>query len=90
MAVVYGIQPQKKFAINYINGNYLLIINDLALEFDGEDITGVYKFKTDSMLMDNLIQQQINVDTSLMFLKSVIQQYDHSLVKNRLTVKKFD
>lgn len=80
----------KRFAINYINGSYLLLMDEYALEFDGENITGVYKFKTDSMLMDNLIQQQINVDTPLKLLKSVIQQYDHALVKNRLTVKKFD
>ncbi len=80
---------KKKFAINYINGNYLFVMDNVALEFDGEDITGVYQFKTDSMLMYNLIQQQLNVDTTLKFLKSIIQQYDQALVKNRLTVKKF-
>jgi phosphoglycerol transferase MdoB-like AlkP superfamily enzyme len=76
---------KERFAINYLNGTYMLTYKGYFVEFDGEKILGLFKFPEDSLLKNNLINSNLPVkDTLLLFTKSIIQQYDYRLINNKL------
>ncbi len=63
---------------HFYQGNYLL-------KFDEKNSIGLYDFKRDSMLTQNIIQQY--PDTAAMMeqkIKAIIQQYNNRMVENRL------
>jgi phosphoglycerol transferase MdoB-like AlkP superfamily enzyme len=73
------------FAVNYIAGNYQIIENEYALQFNGNETVSLYNYQKDSLLLHNLkgksflIQQDLETK-----LKAEIQQYNNRLIKNRL------
>ncbi|MGQ9847760.1 MAG: LTA synthase family protein [Bacteroidales bacterium] len=74
------------FAVNYLNGEYHLIMNNYLLCFDGNNTIGLYHCKNDSLLNNNLIKSSIK-EKEIMenILKAIIQQYDNDLIYNHLT-----
>ena len=76
------------WAFSYNAGIYQLVKGDLMLQFNGEKTTAVYRFKTDPLLKENLVNQlpeQRDLET---FLKAVIQQYMSRMNENRLLVSR--
>jgi phosphoglycerol transferase MdoB-like AlkP superfamily enzyme len=48
------------FAVNYLNGEYHLIMNHHVLCFDGNKTTGLFNYTTDSLLQSNIMADSIN------------------------------
>ena len=75
------------FAVSYNNGIYQLAKGDFLLQFDGTATCGVYAFKTDPLLRDNLVGRCASQHEMEHLLKAIIQQYMQRMVQNRLTVR---
>ncbi len=73
--------------MNFLNGVYRFTVDSLLLHFDGEKITQAYRFKQDSLLKDNVLNElsprQITYYTKT--AQAVVQTYDESLLNNTMT-----
>ena len=72
------------WAFNYNAGIYQLVKGDLLLQFDGTRTTAVYRFKTDKLLRENLVNTLPEQQEMELFLKALIQQYMSRMNENRL------
>lgn len=79
---------QSPFAINYGDGQFHLVKGDTLLLRDHTKLTGIYNYKADSLLQNNLLQAT-PADSLLKhqdnFLKAFIQQYVNRLIDDKLT-----
>ena len=82
-------KAEDSWAVNYNNGIYQFIKGDFFLQSDGKSITGLYDYKRDPMLRNNLkdlddqtIQQQGT--QMLRTLKAIIKEYMRRMEKNEL------
>ncbi|MBQ1676366.1 MAG: LTA synthase family protein, partial [Bacteroidaceae bacterium] len=76
-------------AVNYNNGIYQYIKNDYMMQFDGTRVTGMYKFKTDLFLKQNLVGKVPEQAQMEKELKAIIQQYMITISEDRLTYKTY-
>ena len=75
------------FAVQYINGNYQLILGDHILMFNGEKPTALFDFKSDNMLLKNILPGSKKTADSLeVLLKSIIQDFNTRMIDNRMTL----
>jgi phosphoglycerol transferase MdoB-like AlkP superfamily enzyme len=73
------------FNITYINGEYQLIKDDYVLKFDGEQSLSLYQINKDSLLKSNLINKDVSQRIKMeSFIKAIIQQYNNSLIDNKM------
>jgi phosphoglycerol transferase MdoB-like AlkP superfamily enzyme len=72
-----------QYAVNYYNGIYQLNDDSLHLQFNGEDFIGMYKYKNDSLLRNNLINNEIPAHAANT-LKAFIQNYHQRIISNQL------
>ena len=75
------------WAFNYNNGIYQFIKGDLMMQFDGNKTKAIYRFKTDTMLRNNLVGKVPEQAAMERELKSIIQQYMDRMNGNRLTAE---
>lgn len=77
------------YAVCYNAPVYQIFSDSLLLQFDGENVTGVYDFREDRYLKHNLSKTIAPERIAPMedYLKAYIQQYIHRMVNNELTVK---
>ncbi|MCX7954753.1 MAG: sulfatase-like hydrolase/transferase [Bacteroidales bacterium] len=78
------------YTVNFINNYYILQKDDFAYTFDGNKSMGLYNFKNDSMLNNNLInlpQYTPIKNTCDSLLKSILQIYEEAIVNNKLSLK---
>jgi phosphoglycerol transferase MdoB-like AlkP superfamily enzyme len=69
------------WAVSFINGIYQLIENNMALQFDGENSIALYNLANDSLLKNNLLNNNNPVATILENkLKAIIQTYNQRLM----------
>lgn len=74
-----------RYAVNYVNDVYQIINKEYSLLFDGENAIGLYYYPTDTLLTNNLQGTLPDVENDLLNkLKSLIQTYNHVLLKNKL------
>ncbi len=78
-------EGSKEFVLNYSNEVYQFINNDKVIYFDGKKIVGVYLYKTDHFLKNNLLGS-LPVEEEERLLKAVIQQFNNRMIEDRLTV----
>lgn len=79
---LFNTSESERFILNYING-YQFMQGEHVLYFDGQNVTGVFNYKNDPELQNNLIgQYDYSKEESLM--KAVIQQYNNRLIDNKL------
>ena len=82
-------EKQYPYAVCYNAPVYQIFSDSLLVQFDGEQVTGVYDFHADPYLRSNLAKtiepEQIAPMTD--YLKAYIQQYIHRMVNDELTVK---
>ena len=83
-ADVLAATPTETWAFNYNAGVYQLIMGDLLLQFDGTKTTAVYRFKTDPLLRENVVNQLPEQQALELFIKALIQQYMSRMNENRL------
>lgn len=82
-------QSDKDFVVTYIDNIYNYISGDYYLAFDGMKSIGLYNFKTDPMLEENLIKSEKDRTAEMeRFIKAYIQSFNERLINNQLTVKK--
>jgi phosphoglycerol transferase MdoB-like AlkP superfamily enzyme len=74
-------------AFNYRDA-YNLFMDDYLLNFDGDQVIGLYNFKTDKMLAHNLKSEKNDITNQLeLKIKAIVQQYNNRLINNNLTIK---
>ena len=77
---LFNSSSQDRFAVHFFGGNFNCITDDRLYIFNEKDITGIFAYKTDPLLLRNLISsEQISPD---LFdrLKAFIQQYGEHLI----------
>jgi phosphoglycerol transferase MdoB-like AlkP superfamily enzyme len=73
------------FAVCLQNDVYQVIENDFILQADTSKVIGLYNFKTDSLLSNNLADKNIPVENELAKkLRAFTQQYNHAMIHNKL------
>ncbi len=74
---------------NYLNGMYMYYKGDWMIKFDGEQQSGLYAYKNDPALKQNLKGSQPAVEEEMIKeLKALIQQYlEHMTVKDLVISK---
>ena len=82
---------QNSFAVSYINGIYQLIQNNFLLQFDGTSTIGLFNYKSDSLLHNNLIntatiKEKAEMETKL---KAIIQTYYSAMIHNKLSADNY-
>jgi phosphoglycerol transferase MdoB-like AlkP superfamily enzyme len=78
---------EKPFVVNYFNGLYQFMEDGYLLQFDGKNAVGVYNYKDDITLKNNLLGKNSLVEAALLKrLKAFIQQYNNRMVDNKLSV----
>jgi len=77
------------FAVNFINQTWQFLDNDYLLQFRAEKSVGLYAYKSDKKLKDNLILKEKEITIKLeRLLKAYIQQYNNRLIDNKMVIKK--
>ena len=79
-----SVSPEQSWAFSYNAGIYQLVKGDLLLQFDGNKTTAVYRFKTDKLLRENLVDKLPEQHPMEQYLKALIQQYMSRMNENRL------
>ena len=80
--------PADTWAVNWNNGIYQFLQGDRMIQFDGEKVTAVYDFKSDTLLMHNLLGGNgVDVAGMELRLKAIIQQYMQRMNGNGLVVR---
>ena len=79
-----SVSPEQSWAFSYNAGVYQLIKGDLMLQFDGNRTTAVYRFKTDPLLKENIVNRLPEQQQMELLLKAIIQQYMSRMNENRL------
>lgn len=77
---------QVPFVINYTSGTYQLFMGDFLFLFDGNKATGLYRFKTDKLLTENILNTNRQLELELeQKVKAIIQQYNTRMIEDKLT-----
>ena len=76
---------EQTWAFNYNNGIYQYIKGDWMMQYDGDKVKSMYRFKTDPMLRYNLVGKVPSQELMEAELKAIIQQYMTRMSENRLT-----
>lgn len=76
------------FAVNYLNGIYQFVKGEYLLQFDGTRTTGFYRFKSDRLLRNNLVNRSRRSVSMERELKAIIQQYMQRMNSDNLTIDK--
>ena len=75
------------WAVNYNNGIYQYVQGDYVVQFDGQNVKGVYNIKDDWMLRTNL-KGKTTVEASMVRrLKGIIQSYMDRIINDNLTIQ---
>lgn len=79
---------QEPFVINYTANTYQLFMGDYLYLFDGVKATGLFQFKTDRLLSENILGKYPDVELRMeRKVKAIIQQYNSRMIEDKLTVK---
>ena len=77
------------WAVNYLNGIYQYVKGDYLLQFDGQKVKALYRFRTDLLLEHNVADKEPKVrDEMEREVKAIIQSYMTRMTTNQLVVKK--
>lgn len=73
------------WAVNYLSGVYQLITRDFVIQYDGKQVVGLYYWKNDNLLRNNLVNAVPHSQRALKRkLQAILQQYNHALVYQKL------
>lgn len=76
----------QRFSINYVSGTYQYFEGDYVYQLQEEKAVGLYNFKTDLLLENNLIGTLPKEEETLSRgIKAFIQQYNNRMLKDALT-----
>ncbi len=79
---------EPNFVFNFLENTYQYFLDDYVLHWENEQVTGLYAFRTDSLLKHNLMNERPDlVEKMLPKLKAFIQQYNSRLIHNQMTAQ---
>lgn len=82
---LFSTPAQDTWAVNYLGGVYQYVKGDYLLQFDGTAAKALYRFRTDTLLKDNLLGKLPTVQARMeRELKAVIQSYMTRMTTNQL------
>lgn len=77
-------------AYSYLNNIYHIIDNSYLLLFDGNKSIALYKYQTDSLLKENILNENPAIQNELeKKLKAIIQTHDNLMIENKLSYSRF-
>ena len=88
--VTYGksYNSDKDFVVSYLDNTYNYINNDFYLAFDGTKSIGLFNFKKDPLLKNNLLQKDLTRKLEMeKFIKAYIQSFNERVNNNELIFK---
>ena len=77
-------EPHEGFALNYLNSIYQFVNEDYVLHFDGEKTIGFYNYKSDSLLQQSLLEEEVYkplLQEKENKCRAVIQTYQEALLR---------
>lgn len=78
-------KSKENFVVYYLQGTYHYIKDDYYLAFANNKTIGLYKWKEDVLLKNNLmLQNKPKVEESEKFLKAYIQSFNERVINNKL------
>lgn len=81
-------QSNKDFVVTYLDNVYNYVDGDYYLAFDGNKSMGLYNWKKDPMLKNNLLKTEKNIRFQMeKFIKAYIQSFNKRIINNELIVK---
>ena len=81
-------RSDKNFVVYYLDNIYHYVNNDFYMAFDGQKALGLYNFKKDELLKDNLLQKDKKTAQEMeRFIKAYIQSFNQRVIENKLTAK---
>lgn len=81
-------KSDKDFVVNYLDNVYNLEMGDYYLAFDGEKTIGLYNWKIDPELKNNLISKETELKNKMEnFIKAYIQSFNYRVSQNKLILK---
>ena len=81
---VFTKKDSKPFSIHFSGTVYRFIMNNYVLEFDGQNVTGVFK-KNDFFLEENMINNhKVDYSYEENYLKALLQDYMERIVERKL------
>lgn len=76
-----------RFSISYNSGIYQYIDSAYCFQFNGQKATALYKWKTDSLLRENLLKSQTARENYIQqeeSLKKMIQSFNSCMINNKM------
>lgn len=81
-------EHSKPLAFNYKDNTYQLFEDDHVLIFDGKESIGLYDFKSDPLMRENVLAEMPDKAAAMeTTIKGVVQQYNNRMVEDRLVVR---
>ena len=76
------------YAVCYNAPLYQIFSNSLLVQFDGEKVVGVYDFREDPCLRNNIVRsvEPQRIAPMVDYLKAYIQQYVHRMIRDELKI----
>lgn len=86
---LFSIPAEDTWAVGYLNGIYQYVKGDYLLQFDGQKVKALYRFRTDLLLKDNVVSKEPKVAAEMeRQVKAIIQSYMERMTKNELVCNK--
>ena len=81
-------KSDQDFVVNFLDNIYNLEIGEYYLAFDGNKSLGLYNWKKDPALKENLIKKEPELANKMeRFIKAYIQTFNHRITQNKLVIK---
>ena len=86
-----GPAPEDSYALHWVTSSngYEFVKGDYALEFDGQEVTAAYRYRTDSLLTRNVLKTmpQDTLRQMKRQMQSIIQQYMQRMNNDKLVIE---
>ena len=83
--------PEDSYALHWVTSSngYEFVKGNYAVEFDGQDVTAVYRYRTDSLLTHNVMKTmpQDTLRQMTRQMQSIIQQYMQRMNNDKLVIE---
>lgn len=78
-------ESAERYAYNFHTPDYLLVNNHFALQFNGGNAIGLYEYKMDSAMNNNLLYEYPDITNAMEEkIKAIIQTHHHAIINNKL------
>ncbi len=88
--VTYGkpFSSDKNYVVYYLDNIYHLIKDDFYMAYDGQKAIGLYNFKNDELLKNNLLNKDKKHAAEMeKLIKAYVQSFNERMIADKLTVK---